>query len=362
MMTSRNRIIWGMIGWFPTTLHSNENSAHDKALTLLSPQQIRDNTSRGTTPGLIHPLLGEAGGRVIMPKSNMGAGKRRGPRAPGIRHGGGNHQEKYKAKLENDKVQKRKVEFEDLEASRAPKIARAGSPRPVPGNSDATGSDRATSEASLRETISGSRPTLKLGVCGSYCRHMTGKQAETTSPFHLPRPRRTNMTTGNSTHLPVKIINTPLHAPRPLVDGANSSGNTIIHYEPSLSEDDGFNFNDYVNASDTASESEGSLALTGFDRNGETTRGATPLQHGSSVTLGEFTSELASSPGQDVNRVHVQGDSGEPDHGVSDLPAWYDDDLNNFALQRAGSGFPGLLSTDPALSSFLDWDTQDFEN
>ncbi|KAL8755240.1 MAG: hypothetical protein Q9184_004860, partial [Pyrenodesmia sp. 2 TL-2023] len=352
-------LTWGMLGWFPTTLHSNEDSVHHKALALLSPQQIRDNTTRGTTPGLINPLLGEAAGRVIMPDSKMGAGKRRGQRAPGIRHGGGNHQQRYKEKAKSLKVQKRKVEFEDLEPSRAPKIARARSSGLVPGNSQPIGTYGAISEASLRQTIGSDHPTLKLGCCDSNGMPMTGEYAQITSPFYLPGSPHIDVITNDSPQLPAKKINTPTRAQRPMVDGAYSSGATIIHYEPSSSDDEEFNFNDYVNASDTASEGEGSAALTGSDRNWEPTHGARTLLYGLSWTLGVFASEPTSCLGQEIDQVQNQGHSGEPDHY---LPPWYDDNLNHFALQKEDSSFPGLPSTDPTLSSFLDWDTQEFES
>lgn len=98
MTTSRNRTSWGMIGWFPNTLHNNDNGAHDKALSLLSAEQIENNTSRGTTPGLIDPMLGETGGRVLVPNPTKRQSKRRGQRTPGRARGGGNHQPRYKDK------------------------------------------------------------------------------------------------------------------------------------------------------------------------------------------------------------------------------------------------------------------------
>ncbi|KAI4123856.1 MAG: hypothetical protein LQ338_005078 [Usnochroma carphineum] len=100
MHISRNRPKWGMLCWFTIALHDNENRVRDKAMNLLSNKQISNNTTRGTTPGLINPALGEAGGRVSLKLSKMGAGfRRRGRRAPGKGHGGGNNQERYRDRI-----------------------------------------------------------------------------------------------------------------------------------------------------------------------------------------------------------------------------------------------------------------------
>lgn len=98
MTTSRNRTSWGMLNWFPITLHSSDNSAHNKAIALLSAQQISDNTSRGTTPGLVSPSLGEAGGRIQAQHPKKLYSRHRGERIPGRARGGGNHQRKYQNK------------------------------------------------------------------------------------------------------------------------------------------------------------------------------------------------------------------------------------------------------------------------
>ncbi|KAL8728215.1 MAG: hypothetical protein Q9181_005422 [Wetmoreana brouardii] len=67
MEISRNRSKWGLVSWLDIKLHEEENQTREKALALLSADQIRNNTTRGTTPGLIHPELGEAGGRIPNP-------------------------------------------------------------------------------------------------------------------------------------------------------------------------------------------------------------------------------------------------------------------------------------------------------
>ncbi|KAL9605488.1 MAG: hypothetical protein Q9179_001329 [Wetmoreana sp. 5 TL-2023] len=67
MEISRNRSKWGLVSWLDIKLHEEDNKTREKALALLSPDQIRNNTTRGTTPGLINPELGEAGGRIPNP-------------------------------------------------------------------------------------------------------------------------------------------------------------------------------------------------------------------------------------------------------------------------------------------------------
>ncbi|KAL9009733.1 MAG: hypothetical protein Q9173_005263 [Seirophora scorigena] len=82
MHISRTRPKWGLLCWFTIVLHDEKNGARDEALRLLSDEQIKNNTTRGTTPGLIDPVLGEAGGRVPLPKMGVGAGGRRRYKAP----------------------------------------------------------------------------------------------------------------------------------------------------------------------------------------------------------------------------------------------------------------------------------------
>ncbi|KAI4178240.1 MAG: hypothetical protein LQ348_005653 [Seirophora lacunosa] len=82
MHISRNRPKWGLLCWFTIVLHDEKNGARDEALRRLSDKQIKNNTTRGTTPGFIDPVLGEAGGRVPLPKMGVGAGGRRSYKAP----------------------------------------------------------------------------------------------------------------------------------------------------------------------------------------------------------------------------------------------------------------------------------------
>lgn len=76
----RNRPKYGMQSWFPKQIHQAYNARRDTVLAMLSPAQLAANTTRGTTPGLINPILGEAGGRVPPPVARKGQGVRRGPR------------------------------------------------------------------------------------------------------------------------------------------------------------------------------------------------------------------------------------------------------------------------------------------
>lgn len=82
MHISRNRPKWGLLCWFTIAIHNEKNGARDEALTMLSDEQINNNTTRGTTPGLIDPSLGEAGGRVPLPITEIGAGGLRHCKAP----------------------------------------------------------------------------------------------------------------------------------------------------------------------------------------------------------------------------------------------------------------------------------------
>lgn len=95
MLISRGRSKWSLLAWNDVKLHEEDNKSREAALARLTEDQIGNNTTRGTTPGLINPALGEKGGRIpnILPKR-----KSSGPRAAGKGHGGGNTQEKYKDK------------------------------------------------------------------------------------------------------------------------------------------------------------------------------------------------------------------------------------------------------------------------
>ncbi len=76
----RHRPKYGMRSWFPKQVHRAHNARRDTAMAMLSAAQIAANTTRGTTPGLIAPELGEAGGRVPHPAGRKGHGVRHGPR------------------------------------------------------------------------------------------------------------------------------------------------------------------------------------------------------------------------------------------------------------------------------------------
>ena len=79
----RNRPKYGMRSWFPKQVHQNHNARRDAVMGMLSDEQIAANTTRGTTPGLKDPALGEAGGRIPHPEGRKGLGVRRGPRKKG---------------------------------------------------------------------------------------------------------------------------------------------------------------------------------------------------------------------------------------------------------------------------------------
>ena len=74
MRASRMRADYCMLSWHVKTKHEEENAARDAVLYRLSPQQKMANTTRGTTPGLIYPVLGIVGG--IVPHPHERSGKR----------------------------------------------------------------------------------------------------------------------------------------------------------------------------------------------------------------------------------------------------------------------------------------------
>lgn len=80
MESSRMRERYHMICWRPGTDAERENIVRQRVLAKLTPQQIAANTTRGSTPGLINPLIGEAGGRVPHPILKNGQGSIRGSR------------------------------------------------------------------------------------------------------------------------------------------------------------------------------------------------------------------------------------------------------------------------------------------
>ena len=58
---SRPRIQFSMLSWHTG---SRQKATNDAILRALSQAQVRANTTRGSTPGLIDPVLGKAGGRI----------------------------------------------------------------------------------------------------------------------------------------------------------------------------------------------------------------------------------------------------------------------------------------------------------
>ena len=62
-----------MISWFGKGLDGGrlKHTARDETLQLLTPQQIAANTTRGSTPGLVNPTVGERpGNRIELPAVN----------------------------------------------------------------------------------------------------------------------------------------------------------------------------------------------------------------------------------------------------------------------------------------------------
>ncbi|KAI4177691.1 MAG: hypothetical protein LQ343_000154 [Gyalolechia ehrenbergii] len=73
MLVMRNRASHKMVTW--TT--DNGPSSRADWINEMTDQQRQDNTTRGLTPGLINPALGEAGGRVPLPDLIKGAGEQK---------------------------------------------------------------------------------------------------------------------------------------------------------------------------------------------------------------------------------------------------------------------------------------------
>ena len=71
-----------MVSWHPTSDESKENEIRQRVMRNLTPQQVAANTTRGSTPGLINPLQGEAGGRIAHLALRNGQGQVRGSRPP----------------------------------------------------------------------------------------------------------------------------------------------------------------------------------------------------------------------------------------------------------------------------------------
>ena len=71
---------WHMISWHPTSDESKANELRNEVIKKLSKTQQAANTTRGSTPGLVNPRFGEAGGRVDIPRMVNGQGTVRGSR------------------------------------------------------------------------------------------------------------------------------------------------------------------------------------------------------------------------------------------------------------------------------------------
>ena len=80
MECSRMRPRYHMISWHPTSDESKANELQNQVVKLLSDEQQAANTTRGSTPGLVNPRLGEAGGRIRIPRLVNGQGTVRGSR------------------------------------------------------------------------------------------------------------------------------------------------------------------------------------------------------------------------------------------------------------------------------------------
>lgn len=67
---SRPRVSFSVLSWFEAP--SAEHKTNDAVLAKLSDAQKLNNTTRGSTPGLIDPALGRAGGRVYLKNEGPG--------------------------------------------------------------------------------------------------------------------------------------------------------------------------------------------------------------------------------------------------------------------------------------------------
>lgn len=219
----------------------------------------------------------------------------------------------------------------------------------------------ATSKVPLQHNIGNDSPTLRLGIWNGNARHTTGEYAKTnSSPRHpgfcsfdfIKDTTQLRVSTyGNYTdpwtisYSPEshpETFTTPTGVPRPFVDGANTSGNIMVLPEPSLSDEEEFDINDYVNKSD--SDSDTPAALNRSARVTRPTDKAKSMQYGSLMTV----ENLASGHGSKQD----------------DLPLWYNEeyeDLDPFANAKANSNALKHHCTDPTLSSLLDWELSDFE-
>ena len=63
-----------MLAWHTIGRFAKGNAKHNAVIELLNQDQLDRNTTRGCTPGLKNPNLGEAGGRIFLPEMKLGAG------------------------------------------------------------------------------------------------------------------------------------------------------------------------------------------------------------------------------------------------------------------------------------------------
>ncbi len=63
-----------MLSWHIIGRYTKANDKYNAVVASLSQDQLNRNTTRGSTPGLVNPEYGEAGGRVPLPKMKLGAG------------------------------------------------------------------------------------------------------------------------------------------------------------------------------------------------------------------------------------------------------------------------------------------------
>ncbi len=68
------RPAFSMLSWHIIGRYTKANDRVNAVIESLSQDQLNRNTTRGSTPGLVSPHLGEAGGRVPLPALKLGAG------------------------------------------------------------------------------------------------------------------------------------------------------------------------------------------------------------------------------------------------------------------------------------------------
>lgn len=63
-----------MLSWQTTGRYAKSSTKDHAVLAFLSQDQVTNNTTRGSIPGLVNPFLGEADGRVPLPAMKLGEG------------------------------------------------------------------------------------------------------------------------------------------------------------------------------------------------------------------------------------------------------------------------------------------------